>query len=91
MDSFQPASFNHDERRAMTMNSAAVPAPARPFRMRLAYRLIIVLVVKVILLALLWHTFIKPYKVKVDVDVMGSHIASTVSPVSIPIPLGDNK
>jgi hypothetical protein len=58
------------------MNSATdFPPP----RMRLAYHLAIVLAVKLVLLALLWHAFIGPNKVPVDVDAMGKRIASAVS------------
>jgi hypothetical protein len=83
-------------KRATAMSSATVPAlpPFRPRRWRLAYHLIIVLIVKVILLTLLWHAFIKPYKVKVDIDVMGNRIASAVSstsPASLTTSPGDNK
>ena len=70
------------------MNSAPHPAP-RP-RMRLTYHLLIVLAVKVFLLTLLWHTFIGPYKVKVDVEIMGERIASAVS-ASNPISPGEHK
>lgn len=74
----------------------AVPA-SRPRRSRLAFHLAIVLVVKIILLTLLWHAFIKPNKVKVDVDAMGSRIASPtpqyqpVSQARISTTPGDNK
>jgi hypothetical protein len=78
------------------MRHATVPAlpPARPRRMRLAYHLAIVLTVKLILLALLWHAFIKPNKVEVDIGAMGQHIAGSAFSVSIPTlstSPGDNK
>jgi hypothetical protein len=66
-------------------------APARPFRRRLAYHLIVVLAVKLILLALLWHTFIRPNKVTVDIGVMGERIAGVSSGISLPISPGENK
>ncbi|MDR1935406.1 MAG: hypothetical protein LBS49_07480 [Candidatus Accumulibacter sp.] len=92
MDFSEAVPCDPNERRAVAMKPAAAPTPApRRFRMRLAYHLIIVLVVKVILLALLWHAFIKPNKVKVDVDAMGNRIASAASPASIPTFPGDNK
>jgi cytoskeletal protein RodZ len=67
-----------------------------PRRWRLAYHLIIVLVVKLILLALLWNIFIKPNKVVVDVDMMSDRIAGAASAantpsVYIPTSPGDNK
>lgn len=69
--------------------------PSRPRRRRLAYHLGIVLIVKIILLTLLWHAFIKPNKVTVDVDTMGNRIAGTAAPPSptssIPTSPGDNK
>ena len=61
----------------MTETSDTLPPPAR--KSRLALHLAIVLVIKVILLTLLWHAFIKPNKVAVDVDAMGSRIAGTTS------------
>ncbi|MDR0440929.1 MAG: hypothetical protein LBI59_08110 [Candidatus Accumulibacter sp.] len=68
------------------------PPSAAPRRMRLAYHLAIVLAVKVVLLALLWHTFIKPNKVEVDVGVMSRHIAAGASSVStLSTSPGDNK
>jgi hypothetical protein len=75
-------------------------SPVRPFRMRLAYHLIVVLTVKFVLLALLWHTFIQPYKVRVDPGVMGERIAgvssnashvSRASRASIPTSSGDKQ
>ena len=64
-------------------------------RPRLARHLLIVLVLKIILLTLLWHAFIKPNKVTVDVDTMGNRIAGTAAPPSptssIPTSPGDNK
>jgi len=74
----------------------ALPSP-RPRRSRLAFHLAIVLIVKIILLTLLWHAFIKPNKVKVDVDTMGSRIAGptsqnqSVSQAHISTTPGDNK
>ena len=53
--------------------------PPAPRKFRLTAHLAIVLVVKVILLTLLWHAFIKPNKVKVDVEAMGNHITGTAS------------
>jgi hypothetical protein len=72
------------------MKPATLPAPPR--RMRLAYHLIIVLAVKLVLLALLWHAFIKPNKVEVDIGVMGKHIAGGASSIStLSTSPGDNK
>ncbi|MDR0577822.1 MAG: hypothetical protein LBI87_09880 [Candidatus Accumulibacter sp.] len=76
---------------------AAPPPHSRPWR--LAYHLAVVLAVKLVLLALLWHAFIKPNKVRVDVDVMGSRIAGAAFPAfspafishSIPTSPGDPK
>jgi hypothetical protein len=53
-----------------------------PRRWRLAYHLAVVLAVKLVLLALLWNTFIKPYRVTVDVGAMSQRIAGTPSPAS---------
>ena len=58
------------------MNHPA-PTPPTPRRTRLAVHLTIVLIVKVILLTLLWHAFIKPNKVKVDIDTMGTRITGS--------------
>ena len=78
------------------MKSATLPAlpPAHPRRMRLLHHLLIVIAVKLVLLALLWHAFIKPNKVEVDVGAMGRHIAGKVSSVYLPTlstSPGDNK
>jgi hypothetical protein len=82
------------EDRNFSMEPATIPPlpSAASRRMRLAYHLAIVLVVKIILLALLWHTFIKPNKVEVDVGAMSKHIAGSASSVSsLPTSPGDNK
>ena len=60
-------------------------------RPRLARHLAIVLVLKIVLLTLLWHAFIKPNKVTVDVDSMGSRIAGSASQPRISNPPGENK
>ena len=60
-------------------------------RPRLARHLLIVLVLKIILLTLLWHAFIKPNKVTVDVDAMGSRIAGSASQPRISNSPGENK
>lgn len=68
--------------------------PPRPLRSRLAFHLAIALIVKIILLTLLWHAFIKPNKVKVDIDTMGSRIAApapSVPQTRLSITPGDNK
>jgi hypothetical protein len=72
-------------RHVIVMKSTTLPTlpPAPPRRMRLAHHLVIVLAVKVVLLAVLWHAFIKPNKVEVDVGAMGRHIAGGASSVSI--------
>jgi hypothetical protein len=66
------------------MESATQPAlpPSGPRRWRLAYHLAVVLAVKLVLLALLWNAFIKPYRVMVDAGAMSRRIAATVSPAS---------
>lgn len=46
-----------------------------PHRSRLVRHLAIVLVLKVIVLAVLWHAFIKPNRVAVDAGAMGARIA----------------
>ncbi len=50
---------------------------APPHKSRLARHLAVVLILKVILLTLLWHAFIKPNKVKVNVEAMGAHMTGT--------------
>lgn len=45
-----------------------------PHKSRLVRHLAIVLILKIILLTLLWHAFIKPNKVKVNIDAMGAHL-----------------
>ncbi len=45
----------------------------------LVRELAVVLVLKILLIVLLWHVFIKPNKVAVDADAMGGRIATTVS------------
>lgn len=45
------------------------------FRSRLARHLLLMLLAKVLLLTMLWHVFIKPNRVSVDSERMGSHIA----------------
>ena len=72
------------------MNSATDSTAPRP-RMRLAYHLAIVLAVKLVLLAMLWHAFIGPNKVRVDVDVMGERIVRAVSSASNPTSPGEHK
>ena len=51
-------------------------------RPKLRFHLAIVLVVKILLLSLLWHAFIKPYKVSVDVNLMSDRLAAAVSSLS---------
>ena len=58
-------------------SSAREKQPGERGRSRLARHLVIVLLVKIVLLTALWHAFIKPNKVSVDVDAMGSRIAGT--------------
>jgi hypothetical protein len=70
--------------------SASSPGGAARPRWRLAYHLAAVLAVKCVLLALLWHAFIGPYRVSVDVDAMGRHIVSA-PPSPISPSSGDNK
>jgi hypothetical protein len=53
-----------------------------PRRWRLAYHLAVVLAVKLVLLALLWNAFIKPYRVTVDTGAMSRRIAGSLSPAS---------
>jgi hypothetical protein len=73
------------------MKPATQPALPLPRRQRLAYHIAVVLVVKLILLALLWHAFIKPNKVQVDIGAMSERIAGPVSRASIPTSPGDNQ
>jgi len=73
---------------------ASTQPPSRSWRSRLTFHLAIVLIAKVILLTLLWHAFIKPNKVKVDIDAMSSRIATPTPSVSQARPSitpGDNK
>ncbi|MER2539258.1 MAG: cytochrome oxidase putative small subunit CydP [Azonexus sp.] len=44
-------------------------------RTGLGRHLVLVLVLKVLVLTGLWHAFIKPYRVKVDQDVMSARLA----------------
>jgi hypothetical protein len=77
---------------AIAMRPATpAPPPFRPRRARLAYHLLIALAVKIVLLALLWHVFIKPQRVRVDVGMMSERIAGSASRASIPTSPGDNK
>ena len=62
-----------------------------PGRPRLRFHLAVVLVVKVLLLFLLWHAFIKPNKVAVDVNVMRDRLVGAVTVSSISNTPGDNK
>ena len=64
--------------------------PSRPRRSRLAVHLVMVLILKVILLTLLWHAFIKPNKVSVDVEAMSGRIAGSAQP-NTPTSPGENK
>ena len=60
-------------------------------RPRLRFHLAIVLVVKVVLLFLLWHAFIKPNKVAVDAEVMSERLAGAGSAANISTIPGENK
>ncbi|MDR2614459.1 MAG: hypothetical protein LBC91_03945 [Candidatus Accumulibacter sp.] len=81
----------------MSPATKSVLPPARPFRRRLAHHLIVVLAVKLVLLALLWHTFIWPNKVTVDTGVMGERLAgalvrpSSAARASMPTSPGDDR
>ena len=44
-------------------------------RSGLGRHLVLVLILKVLVLTGLWHVFIKPYRVKVDQDVMSARLA----------------
>lgn len=44
-------------------------------RSGLGRHLVLVLILKVLVLTALWHAFIKPYRVKVDQDVMSARLA----------------
>jgi hypothetical protein len=44
-------------------------------RSGLGRHLVLVLILKVLVLTALWHAFIKPYRVKVDQDVMSARMA----------------
>jgi hypothetical protein len=77
-----------------THHDTAKSSP-RPRRARLAIHLTVVLVVKIVLLTLLWQTFIKPYKVRIDTDAMSSRIVGSTplpaSPPSLPTISGERK
>ena len=78
----------------MTTEHTSAQPPSRSWRSRLTFHLAIVLIVKIVLLTLLWHAFIKPNKVKVDMDTMGSRItapAPSVPQARLSITPGDNK
>ncbi len=64
--------------------------PSRPRRSRLTVHLAIVLILKVILLTLLWHAFIKPNKISVDVEAMSGRIAGSAPP-NTPTSSGEKK
>ena len=53
---------------------------------RLARHIVIVLLVKIVLLTLLWHVFIKPHRVAVDIESMGGRMAGSSAPLSKPLP-----
>jgi hypothetical protein len=61
-----------------SVTAPVLPSPG-PRRWRLAYHLAVVLAVKLVLLALLWNAFIKPYRVTVDAGAMGERIAGVSS------------
>lgn len=44
-------------------------------RSGLGRHLVLVLILKVLVLTAIWHAFIKPYRVKVDQDVMSARLA----------------
>lgn len=44
-------------------------------RSGLGRHLVLLLILKVLVLTALWHAFIKPYRVKVDQDVMSARLA----------------
>lgn len=52
---------------------------ARSNRTTLVREIAVVLVIKIMLLVLLWHVFIKPNKVAVDADAMSGRIATIAS------------
>lgn len=66
-------------------------SPGRKHRLRL--HLAAVIVIKIVLLTLLWHAFIKPNKVSIDITSMGERIAGTQTgnPKTIPTLPGDKK
>lgn len=51
-------------------------------RAGLGRHLVLVLILKVLVLTALWHTFIKPYRVKVDQDVMSARLAGPSNPTN---------
>lgn len=58
--------------------------PKSRARPRLVRHLVIVLLVKIVLLTLLWHVFIKPQRVTVDIESMGGRMAGSSTPLSSP-------
>ena len=62
-------------------HEVAMPASDNPesvlnrLRSGLGRHLVLVLVLKVLVLTALWHAFIKPYRVKVDQEVMSARLA----------------
>ena len=62
-------------------------------RSPLARHLTVIIIIKIILLALLWHTFIKPNKVEVDMATMGERIAGPQASQFQPVTVspGENK
>lgn len=50
--------------------------------------LAIALILKIVLLTLIWHTFIKPHRVTVDDRAMGAHLAGSAR--NFPTPPGES-
>lgn len=60
-----------------TERPAGPTKPAAAGRSTLGRHLAVALIVKFFILALLWHSFIKPYRIKVDVPTMADHMTGT--------------
>lgn len=59
-----------------------MPIPKFPIKSQLVWHLSIALILKILLLGLLWHHFIRNHKVHVDESVMGQRLAAQATPNS---------
>ena len=55
----------------------ATNRPATTGRNALGRHLALALILKFIVLVLLWHTFVKPHRIQVDVPTMADHMTGT--------------